>query len=733
VYSLFSGLKLDISAHHWAAILIASLAALGLAWWSYRRTNPPLPRGLRTLLFLLRTLAIALLIFVILEPILSLIWRRTERPLVAFLIDTSGSMSVSDGEFDRLVEARTILEDVLLDETASRADVVLYRFAEKTLPWQGDSVAADGLATDLWGALETVKREQGEENLQSVVVLSDGVSNLGRNPASLARTYGLPVFTVGIGSPDPRRDISLKEVLAADVVYLDSRVPVEVTLQSRGLEGTQVPVSLIAGDEVLDSQQITLEGEGREQRVSLEYVPREEGVLRLRVTVPLQDGELAAENNRRDLSVRVLKSKMRVFLLWGRPGWDFSFLRESLERDPNVSLTPLVFRGRGDHYLGSLPQSEGQLREYDVFILGDAAAAKLTTEQQGWFSRQVTSEGKGLFLVGGPGFELQRGSPLIDIMPLSLQAQQVRTVRDQLFQVDLTPAGRVHPVMALQEEVLDPERIWQDIPPFLGLNHIGPSKPGSSVLAVHPTLKAGEEPMPAIAAQQAGTGKCLVAAVYPLWRWSFILTGLNRTEQTYDRFWSNCVRWLATREEGQLIHVTPLRRVFRSGQRIGFQARLLDESYRPMDGAQVKVFSRKKGTPHGDEIEGVLFESGRRDGHYRGELPVLPPGDYQYRAQVTLGGQNVGSDQGEFFVEEYSLEFERVALNRELLQEMAQASGGEYFPAHQAAGLPGRLQYHSRETSRQRELELWNHPVVLVILVLLLAAEWTVRKKNRLM
>lgn len=729
---MFSSIGLDISGHQWAAVVISLILAVGVAYWIYRRTNPPLPSGLKALLFALRAVAIFMLVFVLLEPILSLVWRRVEKPVVALLVDTSASMSISEGPGDRLAQARAFLDSPLLNEIASENRVQIYQFAEEARPWRTDSLVATGRATDMARALETVKKELDDQNLCAMVVLTDGANNLGRNPAHLAQMSGLPIFAVGVGSADPRRDISVKEVQAREVVYVDSRVPVEVTVQSRGLEGLKVPVILSDGQAALDSKQVTLEGEGREQRVQLELVPTEEGVKRLSVSIPLQDGELAPENNRRDLSLKVLKSKIQVLLAWGSPSWDFAFLRRSLEEDPNVELTPLAMKKGGGYFLGAFPQNEPQLLGYDVVILGDSAPKRLDTQQQEWLYRFVTQGGKGLLLLGGPQFGLRPGSPLADLAPLAVTRGGVRVVEDR-FGTELTAAGRVHPIMALAEDVLAVEGIWQDLPPFLGLNQFGPPKPGATVLAVHPSLQDGDQKLPIIAVQRAGGGKAMVLAVYPTWRWDFMLWGLGKGGQTYDRFWSNVIRWLATREESRLVRVYPEHNVFRGGQSIAFRARLYDESYRPMDRAQVKVVAMKRETPGRVETEGDLFESGRRDGQYRGELGALSPGEYLYRAEVTLGGQKVGEDQGEFFVEEYSLEFEKVELNEKLLRAMAQASGGAYFNLEAVEELPSRLKFQSRETSHRREIELWNHPGMLIGLVLLLAAEWTIRKRNRLM
>lgn len=729
---MFSGIGLDINAQHWAAVLAALIIGIGLAFWAYRRTNPPLARGLKVLMFILRTVVVALLCLVILEPILGLAWRRTEEPVVAVLVDRSASMSIPEGDTDRLALARDLLEDKLTGPIESRGRLARYQFAASAHRWESDSLVADGAATDLTAALSAVRQELADENLTAVVLLTDGLDNLGRNPVGLARSYGRPIFPVGVGSAEPRQDIGIAGLLTSEAVYKDDRVPVEVTIQSRGLKGLEVPVTLSAAGEVLDRRTITLGGEGLEQTIRLEYVPREEGLLRVRISVPPQEGELTAENNHRELSVRVLKSKLKVLLLWGRPAWDFSFLRRSLEQDPSVQTIPLVFKGRNDFYLGEFPPDRELLREYDAFILGGSAASDLTTEQQEWIAGMITGEGKGLLLAGGPDFKLDPGSPLAALSPLGTPSGRTGPVEDR-FWLQLTAAGGVHPVMVLEEEALDPQQPWQDLPPFLGLNPMGPPAAGASVLAVHPQMETAGGAMPLIAAGPSGAGKCLIVAVYPLWRWPFMMSGLGRSGRTYDRFWSNAVRWLATREEGRTIRISPARNVFHSGQRITFQGRIFDQSYRPMGRAQVQVTAWNRDDREGSRVTGDLFASGRRDGNYRGELPALAPGEYEYRAEVSLGGQPIGEDQGRFVVEEYTLEFERIEIDEPLLREIARLSGGRYFSLAEAGGLPEVLPMLGREVSGSREVELWNHPLVLAALIVLLAAEWTLRKKNRLL
>ena len=49
-------------------------------------------------------------------------------------------------------------------------------------------------------------------------------------------------------------------------------------------------------------------------------------------------GEAVTENNARSFVLRVIRDRVRVLLVAGRPSWDVRFLRGLLKQDPNVDL-----------------------------------------------------------------------------------------------------------------------------------------------------------------------------------------------------------------------------------------------------------------------------------------------------------------------------------------------------------------------------------------------------------
>ncbi len=150
-----------------------------------------------------------------------------------------------------------------------------------------------------------------------------------------------------------------------------------------------------------------------------------------------------------------------------------------------------------------------------------------------------------------------------------------------------------------------------------------------------------------------------------------------------------------------------------------------DQSYRPRDGAEVKVVVEAPGEAL---VETPLF--GRGDGRYEGSLGPLPPGEYRFRAEARVGAEVVKGGKGQVLVEEYGMELRSVGLNEELLRRIAQETGGRYYPAEKVEQVVEDLKLEKREVERRRELELGSNPLVFLLPVLLLGSEWLIRRRR---
>jgi hypothetical protein len=68
-------------------------------------------------------------------------------------------------------------------------------------------------------------------------------------------------------------------------------------------------------------------------------------------------------------------------------------------------------------------------------------------------------------------------------------------------------------------------------------------------------------------------------------------------------------------------------------------------------------------------------------------------------------------------------------LNEQVLQRIATASGGQYLPAERISELSSLLRSAEPEPSAPQLQELWHNVWIFVVVMLLLSAEWMLRRR----
>ncbi|MBI4550629.1 MAG: hypothetical protein HY710_00030 [Candidatus Latescibacteria bacterium] len=717
-------------------LAFTAVAVIVFIVWAYRQVVAQLAGRTGWLLTCLRIGAVGLLLFTICEPAVSFAFRRTDKATVLLLVDTSDSISITDRLGNRAQAASRLLTGSWFKTLDDRYRVQPYRFAESVAPLterEFDPVPVQKNGTDIGAALDFVKTRTDEEQVAGVILVTDGNPTVGRDPLRAAAGLGLPVYTIGIGDTTEPQDAAVVKHLTNDIAYANSKVPVEVTIRSNGFDGVRVPVTLSEGTRVIDTQYVTLSGGEREQSVMLHLVPTEDGAHQYTVTIPVQPREQIPQNNSYGFTIKVLKEKLGILYIEGSPRADVTFLKRTLERDPNVEVTSLIARPDGSFYPKPLPATRAEWFRYDLVILGSLPAARL----QRW-DRQIVEfveqKGGGLIALGGHrSFELggYAGTPLGSLMPVIIPAVN-RGVLEGLFTPDLTPDGRDHPVTQLDDDPLRSARRWGELPPLPGINQVGPAKPGAIVLAVHPTWKAGGRNAPVIAVQRYGLGKVMAITAYDLWRWDLMMWGTGGTSVSYERFWNNIVRWLTTREGSQRVRVAAGKEHYRGGEPVDLTGQVYDESYHPLDGATVTVTVVPK-TAGGQRAEVEFTPAGNGSGRYGTTVRGLPSGEYAFTARAVRDGRELGSDSGRFRVGELNVEYLRARMNQDLLVRLASMTGGRFYRVSEADRLLSEVRFPAPSIARTNEVQLWNHPAMLILFILLLSAEWFIRRQRGLM
>ena len=195
--------------------------------------------------------------------------------------------------------------------------------------------------------MENLQSHGGGRPLAGVLLISDGADNVElalaqkQEVESQLKTrlssLGVPVNTAWPARQGIFKDISIKKVVADEFAFVHNTMEIQVTLDSTGFDGATVPVSLKRGNELLTTEQVVLRGPN-ELVLSFETKPDAVGEFIYAVEIPVFAGEAVPENNIHSFVVKVIRDKIRVLQVAGRPSWDERFLRQHLKENPNVDL-----------------------------------------------------------------------------------------------------------------------------------------------------------------------------------------------------------------------------------------------------------------------------------------------------------------------------------------------------------------------------------------------------------
>jgi hypothetical protein len=726
-------LHLSLSPVGWLVVLAFLVTGLALSGWLIRRSPYALKPVTKAALIILRGLAFATIGFLLLEPILSLVRVSRNKPVLAVVLDASQSMGTPSANLE--AKARSYPPQFLSslsDELARKFDVVSYEFSDSLRAVQKKGWAQErkpqGQRTDLGAAFSKLSSLSPEAAPSGVLLLSDGQNNYGKDPLREAQKLGVPVYAVGLGDTTRPRDIAIVRVSANEIAYDGEAIPVEVIVRNRGFAQAQTPITIREGKTTLSGQSLPLPPSGAEARINLTIPSQKEGVHRFTASIPVGEGEILKENNVRGFAVNVLRSRLRV-ALFASPGFELRFLKSALEQDTGLAVTTYVSPGSGRWTQvvkdAASPISFGQVLQdlptYDLAILCDLPRDLLTDALQKSLRDVVDAKGGGLFVLGDETLKDYASLPMVQMLPVRLGGTNL----EDPLEVTLTHEGENHPITTLSPDPKQNVELWKDLPPLLGANRAAGISSGATVLMVYPKVKTPQGSLPIVSCQRYGKGKVLLISGYPLWRWGFTVEGTGKGGEVYTKFLSHAVRWLGAREEGKRLKVEPLEKLVRSGESVIFTGQAYGEDNRPLDGADISVTVSEAETKK--EVQKLALLS-QGNGRYEGTAQLLPPGNYLFQAVGALGTQRFGEDKGEFGVEAMNLEYDQTGLNPDLLKALATATGGRYYEEAGIGSLARDIALSSQPRKTARELDLWDHPFLFFLLLLLFLAEWAIRK-----
>jgi hypothetical protein len=771
-------------------LVFTLLGSVTLIVWLYRREGKARAAA-KIVLAGLRISLMLLAIFMLSEAVLSV--ERTGLPYLTVLIDDSASERVADqyekpevkAALDAIAQAARasattpppVLETTrlgiaqglilrararLLREMAKQHRVRLYLvssgtrlLAEVDRPEQVEralalvgGVEASGVQSRLGDGVRYVLTELRGAPPSAILLFSDGQTTEGEQlskAAELAQRKGVPLYTIGLGSAEPARDIELTELLVDEVVFVDDAVRFQTKLLARGFQGQKVVVRLKEREpgadpksaREIESIEVDAPADNQPRRVELVHHPKKTGERTFILEVEPRPRELQTDNNRLERVVTVRKEKLKVLLVDSEPRYEFRYLKNALERDETIDLNVVLLSSDPeysdfDRYaLPTFPAARDDLFAYDVVIFGDADTSFLSHSQMQSLADFVTEKGGGILFVAGDLFDplSYRGTPLELLLPIELSDARnpsaVGTTVDS-YRPELTLEGRAGPIFRFGDNESASMTIWQNLPKLFWYFEAPRKKPAAMVLAEHPDVSGSDGKLALVVYQFVGAGKAMFHAFDDTWRWRF-----RAGDKYFGRFWVQTIRFLA---RSKLVGQRPAelqtdRRSYQRGQPIELRVRFPNPGLAPAT-SEVTVEIARVGGSAPKKLALKLVPGNKNV--FEGALAQAAEGDYQVRL-LPPAVLETAIPTTNFRVEAPVSEFERIEMNETELVRAAQATGGKFYTPLTADSLLRDLPKPSKvPLDTDPPIPLWNAWPVLTLFLVLITAEWVFRKRKQM-
>jgi uncharacterized membrane protein len=698
----------------------------------------------------LRLGLVAILVFILFRPTLILTSVVPQRNFVGILIDDSQSMRITDRDgvprSDFVQSTFGSEGSELLTDLSEKFTLRFFRFSRDAsrLNDMAD-LSYSGTATDLGNAMVRAQEELAGVPISGLVVISDGADNSGEALAESLlplQAANVPVYTVGLGEEELSPDVQVSRVEMPRTVLVGTSLVVDVIVSHRGYSGRTVQLVVEDTGQLLASEDVTFarDGEPVVARVRIEAQDAGPRVLRFRVSA--QEGERVTENNVRDVLVNVVNDAEKILYFEGEPRWELKFVRRAVSDDKNLQVVVLQRTAEGkflrlevddaEELAAGFPKTREELFRYRALILGSVEASFFTHDQLDMIADFVSRRGGGLLFLGGRNAFAEggyQGTRLAEVLPVFLDDELSTGAGPYFDELFITPtrAGLTHPATQLGADNSDAvvER-WEALPAVTTLNPITRLKPGATGLLTGGTEEDRDRQV-VLAFHRYGRGKVIVLPIQDSWIWQ-MHADIPLEDQTHETFWRQLLRWLTDGVPDQVAAQSE-REVVEPGQPVNLTVEVGDSAYADVNNANVVAVVRD---PSGDSITISLDWDVEQDGHYDGGFPTSAPGLYEVSVRASRGEDTVGTAVTYVDVAPSAEEYFDASMRGTTLLRVADQTGGRFYTPESVSNLPEDISLTGAGVTLTEERDLWDMPILLLLVLGLMGGEWGYRRKRGL-
>jgi hypothetical protein len=586
----------------------------------------------------------------------------------------------------------------------------------------------------------------------AVVIVSDGQHNEGASPIQLAKILGnrqIPVYTIGVGSLESPPDLAVLKVEAPEAVFHDDRAHGQIVVKDSLPAGKPFTLKIEQDGNVVWEKNFISENSAQ-RRIDFDFPIQplidaaQKGVskdvqthslpLNLVVKAVPVPGEARDDNNEAPLAFRAITDEWKVLIIDDRPRWETRYLRNVFDRDRRWKINTILV-GPGSEATavhraapgtketdGIFPTDRQSLFAYDLVVFGEVPVGALTEDELGWVRDFAQNRGGGVIFLDGPRQRLADlvNSPISALLPVKFTGSSAGEALPERLQ--LTDTGGHTPALMLASDSAENGELWRQLPPPHRASAVE-AVPGTETLV---EAVVGQKKVPMMVLRRFGAGRVLFMGSDESWRWRYEVA-----DHYHQRFWNQLAEWIMEQPYAVSDKYASLDAgavSYRPGDSANIRVRLRDAEGKPLLQATAEALLWRDGKI----VSTVMLEADQNQGGaFHGKTAALADGKYQVTVRVTGMNDDDMKARTEFSVAPQDTgEMTQLAMNEDLLRQVADVSGGQYLREEYAGRLPAMLEPLSAGRVVESDTALSQSYFWFVPMIALLTAEWLLRKRS---
>ncbi|PKD16110.1 hypothetical protein APR41_09965 [Salegentibacter salinarum] len=665
-------------------ILIAPaiIIALGFAFFQYLFKNKNKSR--ETYIYLaLRFLSVFILLLLLINPKITSTTYELQKPNLILAVDDSESIA----HLEQADTVQNILEELKSNEIIQeRFELIQYNFGNELL--NSTTPEFKATQTNISASLEAVK-EFSRKKPTAVLLISDGNQSTGRDFRYFKPGNNQEIYPVVVGDTTQYSDLELSQLNVNTYAFLNNRFPVEAFISYSGEEQVDSKFIIRSGENVILSEEISLDSEDNSAVIRAELPASSLGVLSYEAEIIPLENEKNKANNTVQFAVEVIDERSKILLISAAPHPDIGTFKKSIETNKQRQLD-----------IKYLEDDLSNLEEYQLIILYQPASGFTPVFED------LEENNQNYLLVSGTQTNWNFLNRIQDFVKKDFanQLQEIFAVKNpnfNQFQFEETGFSEFPPLEDKFGNISVQNNNFESIY-FQEIENLGTSQPLMGI---------------------AGEGQNKYAFIFGenIWRWRSNTYLENKSFEKFDNFIGKLVQNITSTQQRERLTID-YNSFYYENEAIKLTANFFDQNYQFDPNADLVIaveYSEER-----IESQLVLKHNG-----YEVDLGNLPAGKYDFK--ITETGSQIARS-GSFEVIAYNIEQQFISANKNAMEALAENSGTQVHYQNQLQQLSNALlsndKYKPVQKSRQKIVPLIDWYYLLFLLVLILAAEWFFRK-----